>query len=314
VRILFCGDCFTAARALLRERLRDNDVIDVCDGTQLREALGRADAVIPMMTILDRALIGCGQFRLIQQWGSGLEGVDLDAARAREIWVANVPASGSNADSVAEHLVLLMLALLRQLPAAQANVHAGVLGGPMGRTLAGRTVCLYGLGATARALASRLHAFGVRLIGITREPKAAKVAEFALADCFSASEREKALARTDVLVLCVRLGQQTKGLIDAQVLEALQRGSLLVNAARGGLVDYRALCDALSRGHLGGAALDVFWNEPIAPDDALLSFPNVIATPHVAGVTEQSYADIADAVAVNIERLRRAEAPLNRVA
>ena len=315
MRILFCGDCFPASHSLLRERLpAGDDQIAVCDGTNLRQALAKADVVIPMMTILDEALIEAGSFRLAQQWGSGLEGVDLEAARGRGIWVANVPASGSNADSVAEHVLLLIFALLRQLPAAQANVRAGILGAPLGRTLAGRTVCVYGLGATARALASRLQPLKVRLIGITRDPNAAKTLGFALDECFRSSDRDKALAQTDVLVLCVRLAHQTRGLIDAAALAALPPGSFLVNAARGGLIDYRALYDALASGHLGGVGLDVFWTEPIPPDDPLLKFPNVIATPHVAGVTDRSYSDIAEAVATNIERFRRGEPPLHRVA
>jgi phosphoglycerate dehydrogenase-like enzyme len=312
VRILFCGDCFPASHSLLEERLRADDEIVVCDGINLRNALAACDVVIPMMTILDEALTEAGSFRLVQQWGSGLEGVDLDAARARGIWVANVPACGSNADSVAEHVLLLILALMRHLPTAQANVRAGILGAPLGRTLAGRTVCLYGLGTTARALARLLHALGARLIGITRDPNAAKAAEFALDMCFGSSERDKALAETEVLVLCVRLGHQTRGLINASALKAMPVGAYLVNAARGGLIDYRALYHALASGHLGGVGLDVFWTEPIPPDDPLLKFPNVIATPHVAGVTDRSYSDIADAVASNIERLRRGEPPLNR--
>jgi len=117
-----------------------------------------------------------------------------------------------------------------------------------------------------------------------------------------------------VLVLCIRLAHQTRGLVDASALAALPAGAFLVNAARGGLIHYRALYDALSSGHLGGAGLDVYWAEPFPPDDPLLKFPNVIATPHVAGVTDGSYADIADVVASNIERLRRAEPPLNRAA
>jgi len=315
VRILFCGDCFPAARSLLKERLTaGGDELVVCDGANLREALASADVVIPLMTVLDAATMESANFRLIQQWGAGLEGVDLGAARARGIWVAYVPAAGSNADSVAEHALLLILALMRQWPTAQANLRAGVLGAPLGRLLAGRTVCLYGLGATARALAPRLHALGVRLIGITRQPNAAKTAEFMLEECFSSSERDKALAQTDILVLCVRLTNETKGLIGASALKAMPAGAFVVNAARGGLIDYRALHEALAQGHLGGAALDVFWTEPFPPDDPLLKFPNVIATPHVAGVTDRSYREIADAVAGNIERLRRGEPPLNRVA
>ena len=315
MRILFCGDCFPASHSLLKARLTSSeDEIAVSDGRDLRQELAAADVVIPMMTVLDGTLMQAGGFRLVQQWGSGLEGVDLDAARARGIWVANVPASGNNADSVAEHALLLALALLRQLPAAQANLRAGILGAPLGRMLAGRTVCLYGLGATARALAHRLRTMGVRLIGITRNPAAAKTAQFALDECFPSEGRYRALSQTDVLVLCVRLSSQTRGLVDAAAFSALPAGTLLVNAARGGLIDYGALREALASGRLGGAGLDVYWTEPFAPDDPLLKFPNVIATPHVAGVTDRSYADIADAVASNIERLRRSEPPLNRAA
>ena len=115
-------------------------------------------------------------------------------------------------------------------------------------------------------------------------------------------------------MLCVRLAHQTRGLVDASALAALPAGAILVNAARGGLIDYRALREALSTGHLGGVGVDAFWTEPFPTDDPILSFPNVIATPHVGGVTDRSYSDIADAVAYNIERLRRGEPPLNRAA
>lgn len=315
MRILFCGNGFPASHSLLKERLRaSKDEIAVCNGANLRESLSQADVVIPMMTILDDARMESGSFRLIQQWGSGLEGVDLAAARARGIWVANVPASGNNADSVAEHALLLTLALLRQLPAAQANVRAGILGAPHGRMLAGRTVCLWGLGATALALSGRLRALGARLLGISRHASSAKAAAFGLSACYSMHDKALCLAQTEILVLCVRLNPQTRGLVDAGALAMLPKGAYLVNAARGALVEYDALYDALSRRALGGAALDVFWDEPVRTDDPLLLLPNVLATPHVAGVTEQSYAEIADAVAANIERWRRGEPICNRVA
>ena len=112
----------------------------------------------------------------------------------------------------------------------------------------------------------------------------------------------------------MRLNHETRGLVDHNVLATLREGAYLVNTARGALVDYRALHTALSNGRLAGAGLDVFWEEPIPTDDPLLALPNVIATPHVAGVTEQSYGEIADAVIANVERLRRGEPLLNRVA
>ena len=114
MRILLCGDSFPASHSLLKERLRaSEDEIVVCKGANLREAFSKADVVIPMTTIMDETRMGSGSFRLIRQWGAGLEGVDLHAVRSRGFWVANVPASGNNADSVAEHVLLLTLALLR---------------------------------------------------------------------------------------------------------------------------------------------------------------------------------------------------------
>jgi phosphoglycerate dehydrogenase-like enzyme len=312
MRILFCGEAFPAARPRLARRVRPNeDELVVCPADEIGASLEGVDMVIPFMCRIDAALMDRGRFRLVQQWGAGLEGVDLIAAKQRGIRVANVPATGNNADSVAELAVFLTIALLRNWPTAQANVRAGGLGFPIGRMLAGCTVCLYGLGAIAGGLAHRLRPFQVRLVGVTRDPSAAKVAEFGLDACYSTTERNACFAQTDVLILCSRLAPETQGVINADALRALRPGAYLVNAARGGLVDYEALYSALASGNLAGAGLDVYWKEPIAPDDPLLALPNVIATPHIAGVTDRSYDEIADAVWTNIERLRRGEAPLN---
>jgi phosphoglycerate dehydrogenase-like enzyme len=257
--------------------------------------------------------IEAGQFRLVQQWGAGLEGVDLDSARRKGVFVANVPATGGNAESVAEHAMLLILALLRDLPKAQANVRAGVLGAPLGRMLAGRTVCLYGLGAIALPLARRLQSFQVKLIGITRDVRSAKIADFGLSECFSVEERDKAFAATDILVLCMRYSDEMRGMLGAKELACLKQGAYVINIARGGVINREALYSQLHSGHLAGAGLDVFWQEPIPTDDPLLILPNVVATPHVGGVTEASFAMIAEAVAANIERIRYGEPPLHRV-
>ena len=314
MRILFCGESFPEARRHLENHAGSRgDEIVSCHRTALRAAVENADVVIPLMSRIDAALMDAGRFRLVHQWGAGLEGVDLEAARKRNIRVANVPASGNNADSVAEHSVLLTIALLRDLPRCQAHVREGLLGIPIGKMLAGRTVCLYGLGSIARALAQRLRAFGVRLVGITRDPAAPKVAELKLDGCYSVANRNACLAQTDVLILCSRMTAETRGAIDAAVFRAMPAGSYLVNAARGGLVDYDALYASLGSGHLAGAGLDVFWDEPISPADPLLALPNMIATPHIAGVTDRSYAEIAEVVAENIDRLRRGVELVNRV-
>jgi phosphoglycerate dehydrogenase-like enzyme len=312
MRIVFCSEAFPSARLMLQERL-PGDECQVWRDRNTPCQVSDVDVLIPMMFPIDASVMDHIRPRLIQQWGSGLEGVDLEAARARRIPVAGVPSSGSNAESVAEHALLLILSLLRQLPAAQANVRTGVLGAPLGRMLAGRTICLWGLGATAFSLARRLRALEARLFGITRNPAAQKVAEFRLDACFRTEQLSECLAETEILVLCVRLCNETRGLVNADVLSRLREGAYLVNVARGALLDYAALCNALRIGRLAGAALDVFWNEPIAGDDPLLGLPNVIATPHVAGVTEQSYSEIADAVAANIEWIRQGEALMNQV-
>jgi phosphoglycerate dehydrogenase-like enzyme len=309
MRIMFCGETFPAARLLLQQRLPAAELCVWQDRSTLPPI--RGDVLIPMMFHIDAAAMDAIRPRLIQQWGSGLEGVDLEAAHKRGIPVACVPASGSNADSVAEHALLLILALLRQLPQAQANVKAGVLGAPLGRMLGGCTICLWGLGASALSLARRLRAWAVKLIGITRDPAAPKVTAFDLDACYSSDQRAVALRQTDILVMCVRLHAATRHLVDANALTALPAGAYFVNTARGALVDYRALYSALSTSRLAGAALDVFWEEPIPAGDPLLALPNVIATPHIAGVTDRSYGDIADAVAENIERLHRGDPLLN---
>ncbi len=314
MRILFCGETFPAAPWLLRQRLGEDgtDEIVVSSSAAIQAALDGVDMLVPLMSRIDAALMDAGRFRLVQQWGAGLDGVDLEAARSRGIWVANVPASGGNADSVAEHTILLILALLRQLTTAQANLRRGVLGAPMGTMLAGRTVTLYGLGAIAQSMARRLRAFGARLVGITRDPHAPKVRAMGLDAVYSTADRAKGLAQTDILVLCLSLSEETRGMIDGDVLGALPCGAFLVNPARGAIVNYDALFAAVAGGRLGGVGLDVYWQEPIAPEDPLLGFPNVIATPHIAGVTDRSYEEIADVVVENVERLRRGEPPVNR--
>jgi phosphoglycerate dehydrogenase-like enzyme len=312
MRILFCGESFPEARRRLATKLTDDEIV-FCERSALREAIAHADVAIPLMSRIDAAMINASSFRLVQQWGAGLEGVDLEAARSKGVHVANVPATGNNADSVAEHIILLMLTLLRDLPRCQSNVRKGLLGIPAGKMLAGRTVCLYGLGAIAHATAQRLCSFGVRLIGISREPTAKKIADLKLEACYSVADREAALAHTDMLVICSRMTQETRGAIDAAALRALPAGSYIVNAARGGLLDYNAFYNALQSGHLAGAGLDVYWDEPISPIDPILALPNVIATPHIAGVTDRSYEEIAVVVAANIDRLRRGIEPLHCV-
>ena len=136
---------------------------------------------------------------------------------------------------------------------------------------------------------------------------------FELDGCYGTEDREACLRETEILILCIRLSAETCGLIDSTVLAMLREGAYLVNTSRGASIDYQSLYGAVAAGQLAGVDLDVFWQEPISADDPLLNLPNVIATPHIAGVTEESYGQIADAVAANIQRLAQGLPILNRV-
>lgn len=314
MRIAFCGGGFPDAPRMLRDRLPGDEIVICGEDTPPRLA-SEAEVVIPAMTRIGEDLMAASRVRLIQQWGAGVEGVDLEAAKRHGIWVANVPSGNTfNADSVADLALLFILGLLRDLPQAQANVRAGRLGAPLGRSLAQCTISLFGLGHIAEALAPRLTACGAKLIGISRRPDPVKSAMLGLTGCVTIEDRHQALSKSDVLVLCLPLTPETRGIVAAAELAALPQGALLINVGRGALVDYPAFLEALKSGHLGGAGLDVYWKEPIDPSDPLLAFPNVITTPHIGGVTQQSYRAILDVIAGNIDRLRRGEPPVNRVA
>ena len=201
MRILFCSEAFPVAPPLLRARLPSDEIV-TCPADAVRGTLAGVDVVIPAMARIDADIMDAGQFRLIQQWGVGLEGVDLAAARARGIWVANVPSGGmGNAESVAELAVLLILALLRRLPEAQAGVRASQLGTPLGQSLLGRTVCLVGLGHVGSALARRLQPFGVVLSGVGRRLDSSHVAHLGLTHYYQVNALHAALAAADVVVL-----------------------------------------------------------------------------------------------------------------
>ncbi|MGZ2506005.1 hydroxyacid dehydrogenase [Rhizobium leguminosarum] len=315
MNIVLCGTSFPDVAGYLKEALpSDFDANFVVWNGDLKDLPGRCDVMIPMMQRVDATLIDRAKPSLIQQWGSGLEGVDIAHAQRRGVAVANVAADGGNADSVAEHAILLTLALLRRLREAENNVHRGTWGAPVGVNLAGRSVCIYGLGAIALPLARRLKAFDVRLLGCTRDPKAEKVSTYGLDKCFAADQVEEALAETDILIVCLRQSQSNANAVGERELRALPKGALVVNVARGGLIDYAALSSCLADGHLGGVGLDVFWREPFDPSDPILNYSHVVATPHIAGITSSGMKDIARGVADNIVRLATGDLIENRAA
>jgi phosphoglycerate dehydrogenase-like enzyme len=312
MRIGLVGGAFPDVRRMLQDAIPDAELAEVAeDGS----GAPPVDVLVPLGARVDGALLDATGARLVQQFGVGVQGVDGDAATERGVPVANVPGDEGNAVAVAEMAVFHLLALRRRYPECRAAVTDRRVGKPIGRTLAGSTATVLGVGAIGCALIERLHVFGVDVWGAGRRERA----DNPDADALLAPDRYvripelgTALAESDALVVCTPLTEDTRGLVDAGVLGALRPGALLVNVARGGVVDRDALLDGLRSGRIAGAGLDVAWSEPIDPDDELFSH-DVTVTPHVAGVTEESYRAMADTFARNVRRLERGERPRNVV-
>ncbi len=224
------------------------------------------------------------KLRMIQRWGIGYDKVDIEAARRAGVTVAIT--AGANADSVAEHAIMLMLAASRRLIVADRAVRNGEFAQVNGemrakaRQLKGRTLGIIGFGSIGRAVAERIVGFGVPVLyyDIRRAPEDLEKslhAEFV--------PLEELLRRSDIVTIHSGGGESTKHLIDADALALMKRDAILINADRGSIVDGVALAQALSSGRLWGAGLDVFSQEPIDPDDPIIPLENTVLTPHTAG-------------------------------
>ena len=277
-----------AIRDLLpgRDVLYDAKLVD--RPADLAAALADARAlVVRNRTQVRGALLEAApQLRVVGRLGVGLDNIDLEACKARGIAVC--PATGANDVAVAEWAITAMLVLLRGAWSATPQVIAGEWPrmSTIGREASGKTLGLVGLGGIARETATRAAALGLRICAADPLLPADHPA-WKLADRVTLDELVR---RSDVISLHVPLTSETRGLFDAARLGAMRRGAILLNAARGGIVDEAALAASLRSGHLGGAALDVFAQEPLdaAQGATFAGVPNLLLTPHIAGVTDES--------------------------
>lgn len=302
-RILLGSDFLPAIRDALAAALPDYRV-DACAPDRIAEQAPEALVISPLRGRVDTEVIAAADAcRLIQQFGAGLDGVDVDAATRRHIAVANVPTRGSgNAESVAELVVFFLIGLARDYRRLERRVAARDFGATHGRTLRGSTVGIVGFGGIGQTVAEALRPLGAHVRAVTRRPQSELAKAFGLEWLGSLADLPRLLAESDHVVLALPLNEATRGIIGARELAQMKPGSTLVNVARGALVDHDALVAALESGSLSGAALDVFWQEPMDPDDAIFRH-NVLATPHVAGVTELMLRTTARVVAENVRRL-----------
>jgi phosphoglycerate dehydrogenase-like enzyme len=241
------------------------------------------------------------RLRLVQKIGAGVNTIDVEACRTRGIAVCNLP--GTNSRAVAEMALLLVLACLRRLRELDAGVRrpggwieAWSLQDRFGE-LGGRTVGLVGFGQVPRILKPILEAMGARVLYWSRSA--------------SSADLETVVSESDVVSLHLPLTPETEKIVDPF---RMKKGAILVNTARGGLVDEEKLLSALKSGHLSAAGLDVFAMEPVAPDHPLLALPNVVASPHLAWLTPETIERSLGAAMENAKRLEAGLPLLNRVA
>jgi D-3-phosphoglycerate dehydrogenase len=280
------------------------DILRGTPGLSVEERRGLTEAeLLPLVSDIDawvvrgatkvtrRLIEAAPKLRWVARAGAGIDNIDAVAARERGVGVLNVP--GANAVAVAELVFGLLLGLFRQIPAADGSLKRGAWDKSRfkGRELRGKTIGIVGLGQIGRAVAQRALAFQMTCVG--HDPL---VSDDTMRDMdVEPLSLSDLLPRSEILTLHVPLSPQTKGMIGAREIDRLPRGAVLVNAARGGLVDEAAVLEALDRGQLSGAAFDAFAEEP-PRGSALPLRENVVATPHIGAATVEAQEAVGEEI------------------
>ncbi len=267
--------------------------------------LADADVVMIAGTFIDGDVIRqAPRLKMIQKWGIGVDKIDLAAAKERNILVSIT--SGATSVPVSEHTLMLMLAVARRLPLAHRSLGQGGWIATELRTvcskLDGKTVGLFGFGGIAQHVAKRLKGFDVEVIYHTRNRVAPEIEDRLQARYV---DFETLIAQSDILSLHAPLSEQTFHRFNADTFAKMKRGAILINTARGELIDEPALIQALQQGQLSGAGLDTFEAEPPSADNPLLHMDQVVATPHSAGGVYDNLPNLVGHMFRNIELFQR---------
>ena len=310
-RIVYVNSPFDSGQAIEEMAPPGFDLVRAEAGTPAcREALGEARYLVGFVDgLVEEGLYRAApKLKLIQLLSAGYDRADLAAARRARVPIANN--GGANAVSVAEHALMLMLAVCRRLPLQHENVRSGRWRGnetPRVHELRGRTLGIVGLGTIGKKTARLARAFGMT-VEYYDVARLSENAEDALGVRFRLLG--EILRGSDVVSLHVPLNPSTRGLVGARELALLKPTAVLVNTSRGPVVDEAALIAALGEGRIAGAGLDVFDQEPPDPDNPLFSLDNVVLTAHLAGPTVESAPARLRNAFDNVERVERGEAPL----
>lgn len=263
--------------------LADAQALIVRNRTQVRQS------------VLDQA----PQLKVVGRLGVGLDNIDTTECERRGVTV--IPATGANSRAVAEYVIGTAMLLLRRSYLSSAEVMAGAWPRTAlsnGRETGEKTLGLIGFGGIGRLTAQLAQALGMTVIAY--DPAVAADDPVWRETGVQPRSMEAALAEADVVSLHVPLVESTRNLINAERLAAMKAGAILINTARGGIVDESALADSLRAGHLGGAALDVFADEPLPASPIFEGIPNLVLTPHIAGVTAESNTRVSELIAQRV--------------
>ena len=243
----------------------------------------------------DSVFAACPALKLVSVWGTGTDNIDLHGAGMRGVTVCNTP--GINAFAVAEHALTLMLTVARKITLLDAEMREGKWPREMLTQLLGKTLGVFGMGAIGARVAALGRGIGMNVLGWSARGDEARVR----AAGAQPASKEAILSAADVISLHVRLTSETRGLIGRRELALMKPTAILVNTGRGALVERDALLAALRERRISGAGLDVFHQEPLAPDDPVLALPNVVCSPHNAGQTPEVIRDGLLAAVDNVE-------------
>ncbi len=278
------------------------------DEDMMIEALHGVEVCVTQMAPLtERVLAASPQLRLFCVGRGGPVNANLDAATDHGVAVCSAP--GRNAVATAEHTLAMILAAVRRIPQTHSDLQSGTWRGDyyrydqVGPEIGGSTVGLIGFGAIGSRVARMLRGLDAEVLVYDPYVDQGTLAGIAT----TVDTLDELLARSRVVSLHARVTDETRGLVGREQLAAMPRGSVVVNAARGALLDYDALCDALDSGHLFAAALDVFPEEPIPAGSRLLRTPNILMSPHLAGASKETAQNAAAIVAAEVGRYLRHE-------
>nr|WP_208410867.1 phosphoglycerate dehydrogenase [Mycolicibacterium fluoranthenivorans] len=272
--------------------------VDGPDRPKLLAAVTDADALLvrSATTVDAEVLAAAPKLKIVARAGVGLDNVDVDAATARGVLVVNAPTS--NIHSAAEHALALLLSAARQIPAADATLreHTWKRSKFSGTEIFGKTVGVVGLGRIGQLVAQRLAAFGAHITAYDPYVSQARAAQLGI----ELLPLDDLLARADFISVHLPKTKETAGLLGKENLAKTKPGVIIVNAARGGLIDEQALADAITSGHVRGAGLDVFATEPCT-DSPLFELPQVVVTPHLGASTEEAQDRAGTDVAASVK-------------